>query len=50
MLMKTINITLGVVVAFSVWCAAVMFAVFVAIIALHVLLIGGFTAYHLMHS
>ncbi len=50
MMMKTINITVGVVVAFSVWCAAVMFAVFVAIIAVHVLLIGGLTAYHLMHS
>jgi hypothetical protein len=50
MIIKTINITLGVLVAFSVWCAAVMFAVFVAIIALHVFVIGGFTVYHLMHS
>lgn len=44
MIIKTINITLGVLVAFSVWCAALMFAVLV----LHVLVIGGFTVYHLM--
>ena len=50
MLIKAFNITLGVLVAFSVWCAAVTFAVFVAIIALHVLVISGFTVYHLMHS
>ena len=50
MIIKTINITVGVLVAFSVWCAAMMFAVFVAIVALHVLVIGGFTVYHLMHS
>jgi len=50
MIIKTINITLGVLVAFSVWCAAVMFAVFAAVLALHVVVIGGFTIYHLMHS
>jgi hypothetical protein len=50
MIIKTINITLGVLVAFSVWCAAVMFAVFVAIVALRVFAVGGFTVYHLMHS
>ncbi|MCE0522736.1 MAG: hypothetical protein LV480_07475 [Methylacidiphilales bacterium] len=50
MMIKTINITLGILVAFSVWCAAVTFAVFVAIIALHIMAIGGFTVYHLMHS
>jgi hypothetical protein len=50
MIIKTINLTLDVLVAFSVWCAAVMFAVFVAIVILHVLVIGGFTAYHLMNS
>ena len=50
MIIKTINITLGVLVAFSVWCAAVMVAAFVAIMALHVLGIGGMTAYHLLHS
>jgi len=46
MIIKSINITLGVLVAFSVWCAAVIFA----IATLHVLVIGGFTVYHLMHS
>jgi len=46
MMIKTFNITLGVLVAFSVWCAAVMFA----IATLHVLVVGGFALYHLMHS
>jgi hypothetical protein len=46
MMIKTINITLNILVAFSVWCAAVMFA----IVTLHVLVMGGFTVYHLMHS
>jgi hypothetical protein len=46
MMIKTINVTLGVLVAFSVWCAAVMFA----IVTLHVLVIGGFTVYHLLNS
>jgi hypothetical protein len=46
MLIKTFNVTLGVLVAFSVWCAAVLFA----IATLHVLVAGGFTVYHLMHS
>ena len=46
MIIKTINITLGVLVAFSVWCAALVFAV----AALHVLVMGGFTVYHLIHS
>lgn len=50
MMMKTINTTLGVMVALSVWCAVAMLALFVAVIALHVLLIGGFTIYHLIHS
>ena len=50
MVIKAINITLGVLVAFTVWCAALMFAVFVAILALHVLVIGGFTIYHLVNS
>jgi hypothetical protein len=45
MMIKTINITLGVLVAFSVWCAAVMFA----ILALRVMVIGGFSVYHLLH-
>jgi len=46
MIIKTINITLGVLVAFSVWCAALVFAV----ATLHVLVMGGFTVYHLIHS
>jgi len=37
-------------VAFSVWCAAVMVAAFVAIVALHIVVIGGMTAYYLLHS
>jgi hypothetical protein len=48
MIIKTFNITLGVLVAFSVWCAALMFAVFIAMLMLHVLVIGGLTVYHLM--
>jgi hypothetical protein len=50
MMIKAINITLGVLVALSVWCAALMFAVFVAILVLHVMIIGGFTVYHLMNQ
>jgi hypothetical protein len=50
MILKTFNITLGVLVAFSVWCAALMFAIFVAILALHVAVIAGLTILHLMHS
>jgi hypothetical protein len=50
MFLKTLNITLGVLVAFSVWCAALLFAIFVAMLALHVLLVGGLTVYHLMQS
>jgi hypothetical protein len=46
MMLKSFNIALGVLVAFSVWCAAVLFALFV----LHVMVIGGFTVYHLMNS
>jgi len=50
MIIKTFNITLSVLVAFSVWCAALMFAVFIAMVMLHVLVIGGLTVYHLMHN
>jgi hypothetical protein len=46
MMIKAFNITLGVLVALSVWCAAVMFA----IVTLHVLVIGGITVYHLLNS
>ena len=46
MILKTFNITLGVLVAFSVWCAALV----VALLALNVVMIAGLTIYHLMHS
>ncbi len=49
-MIETMKITLDVLVAFSVWCAAVMFAVFIAILARHVVIDGGMTAYHLLHS
>jgi len=49
-ILKTLNITLGVLVAFSVWCAALMFAVFVAVLVFHVAVVAGFTIYHLMNS
>jgi hypothetical protein len=49
MMIRTLNITLGILVAFSVWCAALMLAVFLAVLALHVLVIGGFTVYHLLY-
>jgi len=48
-ILKTFNITLGVLVAFSVWCAALMFAVFVAFLIFNVVAISGLTIYHLMH-
>jgi hypothetical protein len=50
MILKTFNITLGVLVAFSVWCGAILVTACVAIVALHALVIGGLTAYHLIHS
>ncbi len=46
MILKAFNRTLGVLVAFSVWCAALVFAV----LAMRALLAGGLTVYHLMHS
>lgn len=49
MLLKTVNVTLNVLVALTVWSAALMFAVFIAIIALHVLAFGGITLDHLVH-
>jgi hypothetical protein len=48
MILKTFNITLGVLVALSVWCAALTFAIFVAALTLHVLFVGGLTLYHLV--
>jgi hypothetical protein len=46
MITKTFNVTLNVLVAF----AAVMFAIVVAVVALHVAFIGGLIVYSLMHS
>ena len=45
MMIKSFNIALGVLVAFSVWCAAVLFTIMV----MHVLVIGGFTVYRLIN-
>ena len=50
MLLKTIHVALNVLVALTVWSAALMFAVFIAMVMLHVLVIGGLTVYHLMHN
>ena len=50
MILKTFNIMLDALVAFSVWCVTLMFAVWIAILLLHVVVIGGFTVYHLMNS
>jgi hypothetical protein len=50
MLLKTINVTLNVLVALTVWGAALMFAVFIAIAVLHILAFGGVTLDHLVHS
>jgi hypothetical protein len=50
MLLKTVNLTLNVLVAMTVWGAALMFAVFIAIIALHLLALGGITVDHWTHS
>lgn len=49
-MLKTINVTVGILVALSLWSAAVMFTVFVALLAWHVLVVGGLTAYHLLHN
>ena len=46
MIIKTMKITLNALVALSVLCAAVM----LAIATWHVLVVGGVTVYHLMHS
>ncbi len=46
MFLKTFNITLGVLVAFSVWCAALL----VVMLALHVVEVAILTIMHLMIS
>jgi len=45
MILKTFNVTLDVLVVFSVWCAALL----VTVVALHLLVVGGLTAYYLLH-
>jgi hypothetical protein len=50
MLLKTFNMTLNVLVALTVWSAALMFAVFIAIFTLHLLALGGLTIDHVVHS
>jgi hypothetical protein len=47
MLLKTVNMTLNVLVALTVWGAALMFAVFIAMAALHLLALGGLTLDHI---
>ena len=46
MMLRTFNIALGVLVARSVWCAALMFGV----LALRLVVGGGLAVYNLMHS
>jgi hypothetical protein len=46
MMLRTLNITLGVMVALSVWCAALL----IGVLALRVLVGGGLAVYNLMHS
>lgn len=45
MMLKTLHLTLDVLVAFSVWCAALL----VAVPAWRVVIAGGFAVYHLLH-
>ena len=49
MIIKAIHVMLSVLVAVSVWCAAVVFAVLIASLALHLAVMGGLTTYHLMY-
>ena len=46
MLVKTINITVGVLVTFTVGCAAVLFA----LMAWRLLVLGGIAVFHLLNS
>jgi hypothetical protein len=50
MLLKTVNVMLNVLVALTVWGAALMFALCIAIAGWHLLVAGGLTVSHLMHS
>ena len=42
--------TLDVLMGLGVWLATLTMGLFIALLAIHVLLIAGFTVYHLMHS
>jgi hypothetical protein len=46
---KTISITLDILIALGVWLAVLMLAVLVGVVMLHILVIAGFTVYHLLH-
>jgi hypothetical protein len=47
MLLKTVNVTLNVLVAVTVWSAALAFAISIAMAALHLLALGGLTLDHI---
>jgi len=49
-MLKTINVTLGALVAFSVWMAVVFLGILVAAAVMKIFMIGGSAVYHLMHS
>ena len=49
MMMKTFSMTVGILVALTVWFAALTMALFLAVLGMHVLVIGGLTVYHLLH-
>jgi Na+-translocating ferredoxin:NAD+ oxidoreductase RnfE subunit len=49
MIVKTIKSTVNVLVEISVWCAAVVFGMFIAMVTVHCLVMGGITVYSLMH-
>jgi hypothetical protein len=50
MIIKTLQTSVNVLVMFSVWCAAVMFAIFVVVLVMYLAAIGGMTVHYLMHS
>jgi hypothetical protein len=47
---KTFQVTLGRLLDAMVWMAALTLAILIAVVGAHVLIIGGLTVYHLMHS
>ena len=49
MIQKTFAKTLSVLMAFTVWGATLMFAVLIGVLALRIVVITGFTIYHLAH-